>query len=261
MSAGDIACDPADQTTSSTCQESATAKLGLGYAPDVVLTLGDQQYQTGDLGAFEDGYAHSWGAMRSITHPVPGNHEYGTPGASGYYSYFSGQQPGPPGWYAFDTGSWRIYALNSNCDDVDCAQESRWLSADMRQHPRPCTAITMHHPRYSSAEHGSNGFVERLWKVALAHDADLALAGHDHTYERFRPMDASGNPARGGIRSFVVGTGGKSLYPWGPLAPGSVVRHNESFGVLALRLGRGRYAWEYRTVDDRVIDSGRARCG
>lgn len=260
VAAGDIACDPAEKPGPSTCHQAATARLARSYHPDLVLTLGDQQYQTGDLGAFRDGYARSWGTLRALTRPVPGNHEYGTPAADGYYSYFTGRQPGPPGWYAFDAGSWRVYALNSNCDVVDCAQESRWLDADMGRHPRACSLITMHHPRYSSAEHGSNRFVEPLWTAALRYRTDLALGGHDHVYERFRKMDASGGADPSGIRSFVVGTGGRSLYSWSTEAPGSVVRHNTDFGVLALRLGRDRYAWEYRTVDGAVVDSGSARC-
>jgi hypothetical protein len=260
VAVGDVVCEPGGETTEANCQQAATAALAEDYDPRVVLLLGDLQYDDGELAAFESTFSRTWGRLRSITRPVPGNHDYHVPGATGYYTYFEGRQPGPPGYYAFDVGSWRIYALNSNCDDVDCDQEADWLDEDMAANPRTCSALTMHYPRYSSALHGSSDTVQPLWEVALSHGADLALAGHDHTYERFRPMDASGHPEPGGIRSFVVGTGGNSLYDWSTLAPGSVARSNESFGVLALRLGEGRFGWEFRTIDGDVIDSGTAPC-
>ena len=41
---------------------------------------------------------------------------------------------------------------------------------------------------------------------------DVVVNGHDHDYERFAPMDAAGNPdSAGGVREFVVGTGGAVL--------------------------------------------------
>lgn len=260
VAVGDIACPPGAERTTTSCRQEATARLAAGFDPRRVLTLGDQQYEDGALSAYRASYAKSWGALRPVTRPVPGNHEYNTDGASGYYTYFRRQQPGAPGYYAFDVGSWRVYALNSNCGAIDCAREVRWLDRNMENHPRRCTVVTMHHPRYSSALHGSNSSVKPLWQTALRHRTDLALAGHDHSYERFRRMNASGRPSRTGMVSFVSGTGGKTLYPWRSQAPGSVARFNSTFGVLALRLGKGRYAWQYRTVRGRVVDHGTGRC-
>lgn len=260
VAVGDIACEPGSETTSSTCRQAETAKLAESYEPEKVLALGDLQYEDGELSGFRGSYDSSWGALRSITRPVPGNHEYHSPDAAGYFTYFGNQQPGSPGYYAFDIGSWRVYALNSNCDDIDCDRQVRWLDEDMAGNPRRCTVITMHHPRYSSAEHGSDTSVIPFWEVALRHRADLALAGHDHDYERFRKMDSSGSESATGIASFVSGAGGKTLYEFRSPEPGSVARYNRTFGVLALRLGEGRYAWEYRTIDDDVVDSGVGRC-
>ncbi len=260
VAVGDVACEPGAARTRTSCQQAATARLARRLEPRRVLGLGDQQYESGALTAYRASYDKSWGALRSLTRPVPGNHEYRTSGASGYYTYFKRQQPGAPGYYAFDVGSWRVYALNTNCDLVDCARENQWLDRNMRNHPRRCSAITMHHPRYSSALHGSNTFVKPLWRTALRHRTDLALAGHDHDYERFRRMNATGGPRRSGMASFVSGAGGKTLYPWRSKAPGSVARFNSDFGVLALRLGKGRYGWQYRTVAGKVVDSGTGRC-
>ena len=261
VTVGDIACPPGSPPTATTCQQAATARLATSYHPRRVLALGDSQYDAGALRGYQNSYAHTWGALRSITKPVPGNHEYLTRGAAGYFAYFRNQQPGAPGYYAFDLGSWRIYALNSNCDRISCARQNRWLERDMARNPRRCTAITMHHPRYSSGDHGSNSFLRPLWQTAQRHHTDLALAGHDHDYERFGRMDALGRPSRAGITSFVVGTGGRGLRDFGDTVTGSVVRDNRTFGVLALRLGKAAFAWEYKTVDGKVSDSGSRRCG
>lgn len=260
VAVGDIACAPGAATTATACHEQETAALTARLRPRKVLALGDLQYDDGTLYDFRNSYADSWGSLRSITRPVPGNHEYRTAGAKGYYSYFSRQQPGAPGYYAYDVGSWRVYALNTNCGAISCSRQNRWLARDMNRNPRRCTLLEMHHPRYSSGRHGSNPFVKPLWRTALARKADVAVAGHDHHYERFRPMDAAGAPMRGGITSFVSGAGGRSLYSLGATVRGSVVREADTFGVLALRLGKGRYAWEYRSVDGVVLDEGTRRC-
>ncbi|HLN76799.1 MAG TPA: metallophosphoesterase [Nocardioidaceae bacterium] len=260
VAVGDISCPPGSAVSALACDQSATARLAAGYRPRRVLVLGDSQYDSGLLSAYRNSYARTWGAFKSITKPVPGNHEYLTRGASGYYRYFRDQQAGAPGYYAFNVGAWRIYALNSNCDRISCTRENRWLGRNMAAHPHRCSAITMHHPRYSSGEHGSNAFLRPMWRTAMRHHTDLALAGHDHDYERFAKLNAFGEPARAGIASFVSGTGGRGLRDFATPVTGSVVRDSSAFGVLALRLGKAAYAWEYKTVGGEVVDTGTGRC-
>lgn len=257
VAAGDISCTPGQPATQTTCRDADTADLVRSYDPRLVLGLGDLQYEHGAYDAYRDAYADTWGAFKSITRPAPGNHEYHTEGAAGYYQYFDRRSPG---YYTFAIGRWRVYALNSNCSHISCNREARWLDRKMAAHPRQCSLITMHHPRYSSGLHGSTTTVRRLWRVALEHGADIALAGHDHHYERFRRMNAAGGVTRNGIMSFVAGTGGRSLYPLEDVRRGSVFRDNDHMGVLALTLGRGRFAWEFRTIGGTVSDSGSRRC-
>jgi predicted flavoprotein YhiN len=97
--------------------------------------------------------------------------------------------------------------------------------------------------------------------VAWRHHNDLVLSGHDHDYERFRPMDGSGHvqPARG-MQEFVVGTGGRSLYHLGTRKHGSVFYQARHFGVLLLTLRPGSYSWGYRTIDGTTPDSGSRSC-
>ena len=260
VAAGDIVCAPGEDVTSTTCRDADTAKLAEQFGPRYVLPLGDLQYDDGSLADFEAAYAKTWGKLAAISRPVPGNHDYHESGASGYLAYFK-KQTGGRNYYAFDIGSWRYYALDSNCDETDCDAEAAWLDKDMAANPRTCTAIAMHHPRYSSSsEHGDQPEVRPLWEVAIRHHADLALAGHDHDYERFKAMDADGHVTSTGLVSFVVGTGGKSLYDEGQPDEGSVLFYNDRAGVLDLKLGPKSFGWRFRNVDGKTIDAGVQRC-
>lgn len=260
VAVGDIACPPGSPVTRTTCRQKATAKAARALDPARVLALGDLQYQKGRYRAFQRSYDRSWGALRAITWPIPGNHEYETTGARGYYRYFAGQQPGAPGWYREKLGSWQLYFLNSNCSKVDCAAQRAWLDAEMTANPSTCSLVAFHHPRYSSGQHRSNARMRGFWSIAMKHGAEIALSGHDHDYERFAPMNASGGvDTENGIRQFVSGGGGKNLYPLRATVPGSE-RFLKRFGVLELNLGAAGYTWKFRGLKLGVRDSGSGAC-
>ncbi len=254
---GDIACRPGAATTAKTCRHAATAKLAARIKPKRVVAVGDLQYEKGELSHFQDSYDPTWGKLKRITRPVPGNHEYNTPGATGYYSYFG---LSAPGYKSIKVGTWRIYLLNSMCGDIDCAEQREWLRTKMDANPTACSAIVTHYPRYSSGAHGSNAATARFWRIAQKRGADVAFAGHDHDYERFAAMNADGKMRKSGLRSFVVGTGGKSLYRKRTDAKGSQFFRADKFGVLVMTLGDGSYSWKFRALGGTVRDRGSARC-
>jgi acid phosphatase type 7 len=260
LAAGDIASCASDG-------DEQTAAL-LDTLPGTVLTLGDTVYDDGTADEFRRCYLPSWGRFRDRTYPAPGNHDYETADASGYYGFF-GSRAGQPGkgWYSFDLGGWHLIALNSNCDAVGGCQpgseQERWLRADLAAHPARCTLAFWHHPRFSSGTtHGSNRTVDGLWLALYEAGAEVVLVGHEHNYERFAPLDPLGqvDPARG-VREFVVGTGGRSHYPFGSPLPGSEARNSDSFGLLELRLRPTGYAWRFVPVQGSSFqDSGTSSC-
>jgi hypothetical protein len=258
IAAGDIgACDSRG--------DEATAAL-VAARQGTVATLGDNAYENGTPSEFARCYGPSWGRFKDRTRPAVGNHEYNTPGAAGYFSYF-GAAAGTPGqgWYSYDLGDWHVIVLNSNCNHVGCGATSpqvRWLRADLAEHPARCTLAYWHHPRFSSGLHGSIDEVADLYEALYEGGADVVLAGHDHDYERFVPLDPDGRPdPRRGIRSFVVGTGGRSFYPFPLQRLGSEVRIGDSFGVLVLTLERSSYRWEFVPVPGRdAHDAGTGTC-
>jgi acid phosphatase type 7 len=270
--AGDIACDPSSSSfndllgTSSNCHMMATSDVLLRDTPDAVLTLGDNQYEEGALADFGTSYDASWGRLKSITHPVPGNHEYGTSNASGYFDYF-GAAAGDPstGYYSFDIGSWHLVALNSQCSTAGCSTGSAqhdWLVSDLALHQTACTLAYWHIPRFSSGEHGSNSDYQPFWQALYDAGADVVLNGHDHDYERFAPQTptGAGDSARG-IREFVVGTGGKSEYSLGSARANSEVKNSGVFGVLELTLHPDSYDWTFAPeAGETFTDSGTDSC-
>jgi hypothetical protein len=267
--AGDIACDPAESAPQSgwSCQQRATSDLLARARLDAVLALGDVQYEAGGLAGLQASYDPTWGRFKTITRPVVGNHEYGTPGAAGYFSYF-GPAAGDPakGWYSYDLGGWHLIALNSECSHVGgCgpgSPQERWLEADLAAHRTACTLAYWHEPRFSSGQHGGKPAYDAFWRDLYAAGAEIVLNGHDHDYERFAPQDPGGglDPARG-VREFVVGTGGANHYTFKTVRPNSEVRNAETFGVLLLRLGPERFEWQFLPEPGKEFtDSGTGLC-
>jgi len=271
VAAGDIACATANATPEpdegpAVCHQSATAKLIVALRPVAVLTLGDEQYPDATLDQFNSGYDKTWGAFKDITRPVPGNHEYHTPHAAGYFGYF-GKAAGDPGmgYYSSDLPGWHLIALNANCSAVGgCgpgSAEVQWLKKDLAAHHAACTLAFWHQPRFSSAKHHSDPTYDAFWRTLYTAHADVVLGGHDHDYERFAPQTPDAKADAAGITEFVVGTGGRSHYAFGATEPNSVVRNQVTFGVLALTLHPHSFDWRFiPEAGSTFTDAGSARC-
>ena len=250
--------------------QQATSDLIAGAHYDAVLVLGDSQYDRGELANFNAYFDPTWGRFKRLIHPVPGNHEYFTTNATGYYEYF-GRRAGDPqrGYYSFDLGSWHVVALNSNdgpCSVVSCdpsSEQLSWLKADLARNRKKCLLAFWHHPRFSSGSvHGDNPRVQAFWDTLYAARADIVLNGHDHLYERFDPQTPTGSAdPEGGIRQFIVGTGGMSHHPFATPKPNSVARDASSFGVLRLELGPASYDWKFLPAEPSSFnDEGHGTC-
>lgn len=216
-----------------------------------VLTIGDNTYPVGAHAEFTDCFDATWGRFGSRLRPSPGNHDYQTPGAAGYYAYFGDRAgPGKRGYYSFDVGGWHIVSLNSAIDAKVGSAQYRWLLADLESSSGTlCALAYWHHPVFSSGPHGSDPRMRDAFAALHAAGADVLLVGHDHVYERLAPHDAAGqaDPVRG-IRSFTVGTGGARLYKFDEPHPRSEMRDASTHGILRLSLGDGIYRWEFVPV-------------
>lgn len=264
VGAGDIA--DCDNRPSGESAAAATALL-VDKIPGTVFTAGDAAYEIGSPANFAACYDPTWGIFKDRTLlPATGNHEYKTPGATGYFDYF-GSAAGTPGqgWYSTDLGGWHIVVLNANCTIVGCGAGSPqldWLSADLAAHPAACTLAIWHQPRFSSGFHRDDTAVSPFWDVLAAAHADLIVNGHDHDYERFAPQDPSGrlDPVNG-IREIVAGTGGATLRAFVTILPNREVASDTTQGVLVLTLHAGGYDWRFEPIaGETFTDSGSAAC-
>jgi hypothetical protein len=274
VAVGDISC-PAGDTTHS-CQQAATQPIAQQQNPSAVFVLGDTQYDSGTLSEYQGSgaYNSTWGIFNPIVRPTPGNHEYGTSGAAGYFQYFgqatANPQNTPGGYYSFNLGSWHILALNSNCSDQSgCADaltggttsaQTAWVKSDLAANQKPCVLAMWHHPLFSSGWTLGTPGVAPLWSALYSAHADVVLNGHDHLYERYAQVDPSGNATSSGIREFVVGTGGESLNGRSTSPTTLQASDFSHFGVLVLTLHASSYDWKFVSTNGTVQDSGTTAC-
>ncbi len=269
--AGDIACGPA--AGGAPCKQMETSNLLLQIKPNVVVALGDNQYEQGAYQDFVSYYGASWGRVKAITRPAVGNHEYLTAGATGYYDYFNGvgSATGPAGdrnkgYYSYDLGAWHVVVLNSNCSKIGGCQagsaQEQWLRGDLAAHPTACTVAYQHHPPFSSGQHGNDPQYQALWQALYDNHVELLLVGHDHIYERFAPQTATGAADAKGVREFIVGLGGRNKTSLGAAGrrANSEVFYNSDFGVIKFNLHPASYDWQFINLSGQIVDAGTSGC-
>ena len=249
----------------------ATANL-IEHIPGTVFAAGDLAYDAGTWEEFQNCYQPTWGKFKSRTKPAAGNHEYNGSRASGYFRYW-GKVAGDPekGYYSYDLGAWHVVVLNTNCfvkalgGCSESSPEELWLREDLAAHADSCIVAYGHHSMFSSGilpSHAMHPELRAFWQDLYRAHADLMLAGHEHSYERFAPQDPDGQlDEKNGIRQIVVGTGGKSHTPLGFATPNSEVRNADTFGVLKLTLSPQGYNWQFIPQAGMAFtDSGEGTC-
>ncbi len=239
-----------------------TARL-VERMPGTVLTLGDNAYTDGKPEEFAGCYTPSWGRHKGRTRPSPGNHDYNTPGAAGYFGYF-GRLAGPSGrgYYSFDLGAWHLVSLNSEIETAAGSPQERWLRADLSRSRLKCTLAYWHKPQFAAADHPLAGDFRALWQALYADRAELVLNGHEHNYQRFAPQTPAGRlDTRRGIRQIIVGTGGRSHETFRTAAANTRSSNTDTYGVLRLTLRARSYAWRFVAEPGKTFsDSGSGAC-
>lgn len=253
LAAGDIASCLSDG-------DEQTAAL-LDTHRGTVLALGDLAYDDGTVAEFQSCFGPSWGRHRKRIRPTPGNHEHHSDG-SGYFRYF-GAAAGPAGrgYYSFNVGTWHIVSLNSERDTKAGGAQVRWLRNDLARTKGRCVLAFWHRPRWSAGSYEDDARTAPFWNALYDARADVVLSAHDHNYQRYPPLNRRGEIdwARG-IRSFVVGTGGRHRYKL-RMDPRRRTASDATWGVLKLTLRPSGYSWRFLPVaGGSYRDAGSARC-
>lgn len=250
---------PYDTTTALANQ---TAALALDWPNVPILALGDTVYRKGSPVEYAGCFEPTWGALKPRILPAPGNHEYKTPGAFGYFDYF-GQQAGPDrrGWYAAHVPGWLILSLNSEVDAQPGSEQATWLDEQLKDTDGVCVLAFYHKPAHSLVERGGRENAVHLFRQLQKNGATLVLNGHNHFFERTAPLDDTGARSRDiGTVAFTVGTGGKTK----TVKPSIETTDAAVFGrtgMLRLELSSGKYSWAYvDAITREVLDEGTQPC-
>lgn len=245
------------------CGSPAMAPLArlLANLEGLILLAGDLAYPNGSLDDFRRCFHPDFGGLLPRMRTAPGNHEYVTAGASGYFAYF-GDAAGPDrtGYHAFRVAAWKVLMLNSSVPLGRGTAQYEWVRQQLQSEPTRCTLAVVHHPFDSSGPNGPNPWLRPAWELMHGLGVDLVVNGHDHLYERFAPVDASRRPDPAtGIRQFTVGTGGAALSGRARAAAASELLLS-TYGVLRLKLDPALYEWQFLDPAGRVLDRGLNIC-
>ena len=261
--AGDPVLVGAGDIANSGSGDTATWNLLKTIGGDV-FTVGDNAYDSGTSTEFANYYQPTWGQELARTHPAPGNHDYGTANAAGYFGYF-GANAGPAnrGYYSFDLGNWHIVSLDSEIARDATSAQVQWLVSDLAASTKPCTLAYWHKPLFTSgSNHAPDATQKPLFQALYDANADVVVTGHNHQYERFAPQNPNGaaDPARG-IREFVAGMGGASHYTFGTIQANSEARNSDTFGLLKFTLHANSYDWQFVPEAGKTYnDNGTGTC-
>lgn len=233
--------------------------------PDFVLHTGDVIYPAGEARHLDPRFFRPY---RRLIATTPfflslGNHDVATAGGQAYLEAFPLPRNNPEGtrrYYSFEYGDARFIALDSNQPPGPDGPMYAWLARELERRAAGWTFAFFHHPPYSSGKHGSHLAIREAWGP-LFERARVAVvfSGHDHTYERTRPIRdfAAEGP---GVVYVVSGGGGADLYPVGRnpwTAHAASLHHVVRVAVRGCRLELAAVAVDGTVFDRALLD----RCG
>jgi len=240
-------------------EEQQVADLVHSWKPDQVITLGDNNYQSGaastidaNIGKyyhdFIGAYQGSYGAGSATNRfwPSPGNHDWVAPNLKPYTDYFT--LPNNERYYDLDLGLVHLYAMDSDEHEPDGAsatsKQAQWLQPRLAASTACYDLVYFHYPAYSSGDHGSSTGMR--WPFE-AWGAEAVLSGHDHDYERFQV---------GGIPYFTNGLGAAGIYKFTKSAlPETQFRYDAKHGAMLITATNTGITFEFWTYDGVKIDS------
>ena len=192
---------------------------------DLVILGGDNIYNEGEMSrvgvAFEQPYRELLRAGVPF-HAVLGNHDIRTANGAG--------QLADPGfgmkgrWYTVRRGPVEFVMLDTNTN-ATWQHQLPWLKRVLGASSAPWKVVVGHHPIHSSGLYGDDrAAIARLTPLFQRHGVQLYIHGHDHNYERSRPIN--------GTTHLNVGNGGATLRP---VVPGpESARAASTYGFASL---------------------------
>lgn len=244
-------------------------------AADFLLHTGDLVYPDGARRRYEERFFAPYRHLlaRANLWPCLGNHDVKKANpdnpdprdgsAPAYEGVFELPQNGPPGLpanhnYWFDYASCRIAVLDSNVrEDVLAEKVAPWLQAVMADAAPRWKFVVFHHPPYTGARHKPDARIQRtLVPVLDAAGVDVVFSGHDHLYERLRPLRDGQIVAPGaGVLYIVTGAGGAELYEMKESRPDYIAAFDDhDYSVTQVTVDGDELVLRQIVLDGRVVD-------
>jgi len=233
------------------------SNLVKGWNPEFIITLGDNNYELGEQSTIDINigyyyqefiypYAGIYGSGDTVNRFFPslGNHDWYTSQAAAYLSYFT--LPGNERYYDFVKGNVHFFSIDSDPNEPDGIDSNSvqglWLKNALANSTQKWNIVYFHHPPFSSAQHGSQAYMQWPFK---RWGATTVMAGHDHTYERIM-IDS--------LLYFVNGLGGKSIYSFNSVVPGSQLRYNNNYGAMLINSYSDSMVFKFYSVSGNQRD-------
>jgi len=126
-------------------------------------------------------------------YPCLGNHEKNS---KYYFDFFS--LPHNESWYSFNYGNAHFIALDSNVPYEPDSEQYQWLVEDLKSNDSVWKFVFFHHPPYSSGKHKSYLKIRDAWvPLFMKYGVGMVFNGHEHIYERTKPIGSFSTPASG----------------------------------------------------------------
>ena len=195
-----------------------------------ILTVGDNSQGDGTYLQYDETvfqiYQDIFGKVGLFT--AMGNHDYPTDNGAPYLSLFDPPQNALRDqdmgrYYSFDYGNAHFVVVDSNLpldvDDVIADDDMfDWLRHDLSQTAQPWKIVSCHHPPYNTGDHGSDKRVRaKLIPIFEEFGIDLVLSGHQHNYQRSKPLRGGQVTTleQGGIVYIISGAGAAAKHAVG----------------------------------------------
>jgi len=233
--------------------ERMVANLVKSFSPDLIITVGDNNYPRGDAATIDNNigqyfhdfifpYEGSFGDSSEYNRffPTLGNHDYKTNGAKPYLDFF--QLPGNERYYEFVWGPVHFFAINSERKEPDGIEEysiqANWLKNSLESSTSAWKIVYMHRSPFTSGNHESDDVLQ--WPFAKW-GVTAVLSGHSHTYER---LDVNGIPY------IVNGLGGRGIGGFNHILPNSIVQYNEGHGAMIVEADRRKIEFSFYSLEE-----------
>ena len=185
-------------------------------APDLAMILGDVVYPPADDVSYDPRFFVPYRSLLPTMrfYAAPGNHDYEVLSGKPFFDVFTLPRNGPSGLlpessYWLEHAGVQLIVHDSNQAIATQRNVSLPWLAETARRPASFRLVFQHHSLYSSGPSFDTAPVPSLRAVLApaytASGVDVVFNGHDHLYERTRPI--------GGVVYITTGAGGAELYP------------------------------------------------